>query len=62
LQAAVGTGAFLGNSVAGLIAKSEGFPAAFAALSAVAAIGFALYRARMPETRAGNESLAPPPG
>lgn len=54
-QAAVGTGAFLGNSVAGLIARSAGFPVAFAALAGVAATGFLLYGARMPETNCKAE-------
>ena len=51
MQASVGIGAFLGNSVGGLVAKAAGFPVAFAMLSAVAVCGGLLYAARMPETR-----------
>ena len=34
---------FPGNSVAGLIAKSAGFPLAFAALSSIAVVCYVLY-------------------
>ena len=52
VQAAVGVGAFLGNNVAGQIAKAAGFPTAFVALSAVALAGFGVYAVFMPETKA----------
>ncbi len=51
VQAGVGVGAFLGNSVAGLVARSAGFPVAFAMLASMAVIGFVLYALVMPETR-----------
>ena len=51
MQASVGIGAFAGNSAAGLVAKTAGFPVAFATLSAVAVFGGFLYAARMPETK-----------
>lgn len=51
MQASVGAGAFLGNSVAGLVAKAAGFPTAFLMLAAVAVIGGAVFAIRMPETR-----------
>jgi hypothetical protein len=37
--------------LAGAIAKSAGFPVAFSVLAGVAAGGFALFAALMPETR-----------
>jgi MFS family permease len=51
MNAGVGIGAFTGNTVAGAIAKSAGFPVAFSVLAGVAAGGFALFAALMPETR-----------
>ena len=50
MQASVGVGAFLGNSVGGMVAKSAGFPVAFAMLAATAAAGGIAYAILMPET------------
>ncbi len=50
IQAAVSFGAFMGNSVAGVVARSAGFPAAFGLLAVIALVGFVFYVARMPET------------
>jgi hypothetical protein len=51
MNAGVGIGAFAGNTTAGAIAKSAGFPFAFSVLAGVAVAGFVLFAALMPETR-----------
>ena len=53
---AQGLGAALSATMAGLIIVSAGYSAAFLALSGIAAAGFALYLAAMPETH----GYAPP--
>jgi MFS family permease len=53
MNAAIGIGAFAGNTVTGTIAKSAGFPVAFSVLAGVAVAGFVLFAALMPETRQG---------
>jgi len=51
MQTAVGIGAFLGNSLAGMVAKTAGFPVAFSMLATIAVLGCGLYAFRMPETK-----------
>lgn len=53
MQAAVGIGAFLSNSLAGVIARHAGFPVAFSVLAGTAIFGFGLYWLRMPESLEG---------
>ena len=48
---AQGLGAALSATVAGLIIVGAGFSTAFFVLAAIAAVGFVLYLALMPETR-----------
>ena len=50
VQAGVSVGAFMGNSVGGMVARSHGFPPAFASLAIIAVIGLVFYAAFMPET------------
>jgi len=50
MQAAVGVGAFLGNFLAGMVAKAAGFPVAFSILAGIAVMGCVLYSIWMPET------------
>jgi MFS family permease len=50
MQACLGLGSFLGNLVAGLSAKSFGFPATFVGLACVAIAGLVLFALKMPET------------
>jgi MFS family permease len=50
MQACLGLGSFLGNLVAGLSAKSFGFPATFVGLACVAIAGLVLLSLKMPET------------
>ena len=56
---AQGIGASLSATLAGVIIVSAGYSTAFLALAAIAALGFVLYFALMPETReavrAGSE-------
>ena len=51
IATAQGLGAALSNGVAGLIVVKAGYSAAFLFLSAIAAIGLALFWTAMPETR-----------
>ena len=51
IASAVGTGAFLSNSVGGFVAKHAGVNAAFLMLAAIAAFGLAFFWRMMPETR-----------
>ncbi len=51
VQACLGVGAFLGNLVAGWVAKQVGFPPVFFGLAAVALAGLLLFWLVMPETR-----------
>jgi MFS family permease len=53
---AQGIGASLSATLAGLIIVSAGYSAAFLALAAIAALGFVLYLALIPETRPGAPS------
>ena len=48
---AQGVGAALSATLAGLIIVSAGYSTAFLALAAIAALGFVLFLALMPETR-----------
>lgn len=50
-QACVGTGAFCGNLLVGMAAKSFGYNAAFLGLAAIAVVGALLFWLAMPETR-----------
>jgi MFS family permease len=50
IQAALNLGAFLSNFVAGFVARSAGFNAAFLMLAAIAAAGFVYFAIAMPET------------
>jgi MFS family permease len=56
ISTAQGIGASLSAAVAGAIVVAAGYGAAFWALAAVAAAGFALYALAMPETRAESRS------
>ncbi len=56
MQAGLSIGAFLGNLLGGLAAKSFGFPATFAGLACVALAGLVFFAAKVPET------LRPSPG
>lgn len=62
MQACLGIGAFLGNLLAGLSAKSFGFPPTFCALACVALGGLLLFAMKMPETaeRPDRRSVAQP--
>lgn len=51
IQSSMGLGGFLSNSAFGFVAKTAGFNASFAGLSAAAIAGGVLYQTRMPETR-----------
>ena len=59
MATAQGIGASLSATLAGVIIVSAGYSTAFLALAAIAALGFVLYLALMPETRsaaaAGSE-------
>lgn len=55
IASAVGIGAFLSNSVSGLIAKHAGHNVAFLTLAAIAACGLAFFWVFMPETRDAGE-------
>ena len=55
IASAVGVGAFLSNSVSGLIAKHVGQNAAFLTLAGIAAAGLVYFWVLMPETRDGTE-------
>ena len=55
---AQGVGAALSATFAGLIIVSAGYSAAFLALAAIAAVGFVLYWALIPETRDGAAPTA----
>ena len=50
MQACLGIGAFFGNLLGGLAAKSFGFPVAFIGLTSVAVAGLILLAVKMPET------------
>lgn len=50
MQAGLGIGAFLGNLLGGLAAKSFGFPATFRGLACVALAGLLFFATKMPET------------
>lgn len=50
VTAATGIGAAVSNLAAGSIVVAAGYPAAFAALGALAAAGLVLYLVAMPET------------
>jgi MFS family permease len=54
VTAATGIGAAVSNLVAGSIVVAAGYDAAFACLGAIAAAGFVLYLAAMPETAAAS--------
>ncbi|GGH08376.1 MFS transporter [Alsobacter metallidurans] len=60
--AAQGLGAAVSATLAGVIIVSFGYGAAFWSLAAIAAVGFALYAAVMPETRGRGSSAAARPG
>ncbi len=55
IASAVGVGAFLSNSVGGLIAKHAGQNVAFLTLAGIAAAGLVYFWVLMPETREGGE-------
>ncbi|WP_409566264.1 MFS transporter [Methylobacterium sp. J-070] len=59
---AQGIGASLSATLAGVIIVSAGYATAFLALAAIAALGFVLYLALMPETRGAAGSGEPESG
>ena len=54
IASAVGIGAFLSNSVGGVVAKRAGIDAAFLLLAAIAAVGLVFFWRMMPETLEGK--------
>ena len=59
---AQGVGASLSATLAGVIIVSAGYATAFLALAAIAALGFVLYLALMPETRGATAAGSEPEG
>jgi MFS family permease len=59
IATAQGLGAFLSNSVAGYLAKSQGDDFAFLTLASIAAVGLVVFWLFMPETLDGAEQATP---
>ena len=62
IQACLGLGALLSNSIAGVVVKNLGYDVGFLMLAGIAVIGLGLFYAAMPETKDAEAAGAAPRG